>query len=265
LMVSHTIQSEDKNVPVKLVRATKGKLLRAEPISTLYENGRISHVGAFPDLEGEMMSYTGSEGEKSPNRLDALVHGFTALFPIGRSIESEYFRDKMVHMSEEHDLEGSTNVGYIRLTKSENYNFTMLCLKIKDKRAFLTDVLFNDSFPSENMDAIKEFIEGNNLEIVYIEAPLQYAPFVREMIELDACSVRGIKAVEDNKNRILIESKFIIDRVIIKKDIENIQYKEFIRQLDRFTSLSEDDELFAADSISGASMILKKLYSYYFE
>jgi len=261
LMVSHTIQSEDKNVPVKLIRATKGKILRAEPISILYENGRISHVGAFPDLEDEMTSYTGVVGDESPNRLDALVHGFTALFPIGRSIESEYFRDKMVHMSDEHDLSGSTNIGYIRLTKSENYNFTMLCLKIKDKRAFLTDVLFNDSFPNENLDSIKKLVEKNKIETFYIEAPITYATFVREMIELDICSVRGIKAVEDNENRILIESKFIIDKFVIKKEPSELQYKEFIRQIDRFTSMSEEDEKFAADALSGACAVLKKLYS----
>jgi PBSX family phage terminase large subunit len=81
-MVKHTIKTANENVPVKLVHATKGKILRAEPISTLYEDGKISHVGIFPDAEEEMTTYTGNPGDKSPNRLDGIVHGFTHLFPI---------------------------------------------------------------------------------------------------------------------------------------------------------------------------------------
>lgn len=92
-MVKHTIKTAAENVPVKLVHASKGKILRAEPISALYEEGKISHVGVFPDAEEEMTTYTGDPGDKSPNRLDALVHGFTHLFPINTGIEK--FRVKV--------------------------------------------------------------------------------------------------------------------------------------------------------------------------
>jgi phage terminase large subunit-like protein len=81
-MVEHTINTINMNIPVKMVHASKGKLLRAEPISSLYEKGRISHVGVYPDLEEEMITYTGVPGEASPNRLDALVWALTFLFPI---------------------------------------------------------------------------------------------------------------------------------------------------------------------------------------
>lgn len=82
-MVAHTIRSVDPNVPVTLVKATRGKHVRAEPISALYEQGRIAHVGAFSALEDQMvlMTSAGYEGEASPDRLDALVWGFTELFP----------------------------------------------------------------------------------------------------------------------------------------------------------------------------------------
>jgi phage terminase large subunit-like protein len=82
-MVQHVIRSIDPNVPVKLVHASRGKHVRAEPISALYEQGRIAHVGAFPELEDEMclMTSNGYMGERSPNRLDALVWAFTELFP----------------------------------------------------------------------------------------------------------------------------------------------------------------------------------------
>lgn len=82
-MVQHVIKSVDPNVPVRLVHASRGKHVRAEPISALYEQGRISHVGAFAELEDEMcqMTSNGYMGERSPNRLDAMVWLFSDLFP----------------------------------------------------------------------------------------------------------------------------------------------------------------------------------------
>lgn len=260
-MVEYTIKVEDENVVFKPVHASKGKMLRAEPISAIYDDGRISHVGSYPDLEEEMVTYTGTKGEESPNRLDALVHGLTALFPVGREKDSEYFRGKLIFMSPEQTFENSVNIGYIHLTKSENYNFSMLCIKLKDKRAFITDVIFNDKFPTENNDQIKKIVEENNIEIIYIEAPTTYAPYVRELLNLDICAVRGIRAVENNENRVLIESKFIIDKFVVKKDVPESEYKDFVKQIDKYTSLSHPDEIFAADSLSGVANVLKKLYS----
>lgn len=66
------------SLPFKKVHATRGKFLRAEPIVTLYEKGQISHVGSFPELEEQMVTWT--PGNKSPDRLDALVWGLTYLF-----------------------------------------------------------------------------------------------------------------------------------------------------------------------------------------
>ncbi|MGI9489083.1 MAG: phage terminase large subunit [Geminicoccaceae bacterium] len=82
-MVKHTLRSVRPTLPIKEVRATKGKHVRAEPISALYSLGRISHIGAFPELEDQMclMTAAGYEGEGSPDRVDALVWGFTELFP----------------------------------------------------------------------------------------------------------------------------------------------------------------------------------------
>ncbi len=82
-MVSSTIHTVRKNIRVIPVRATKGKHVRAEPISALYQLGKVSHVGAFPKLEAQMclMTAAGYEGEGSPDRLDAMVWGFTELFP----------------------------------------------------------------------------------------------------------------------------------------------------------------------------------------
>jgi len=72
-LVELNLRSVDPNVPVEKVRATRGKILRAEPVAALYEQGRVHHVGNFKELEQEMISYTGDKGQSSPNRLDALV------------------------------------------------------------------------------------------------------------------------------------------------------------------------------------------------
>jgi len=83
-MVRHTLQSIRPGLPITEVRATRGKHVRAEPISALYSLGRVSHVGTFPELESQQcqMTAAGFEGDGSPDRVDALVWAFTELFSI---------------------------------------------------------------------------------------------------------------------------------------------------------------------------------------
>lgn len=82
-MVKSTIKTADPNVPVKEVRANagRGKVVRAEPISSLYEEGKVHHVGTFPDMEDQLCAFTtrGYIGEGSPDRADALVWAITEL------------------------------------------------------------------------------------------------------------------------------------------------------------------------------------------
>jgi phage terminase large subunit-like protein len=80
-MVRSVIAQVDDAVPVMAVRATRGKYLRAEPVSALYAQGRVHHAGTFAALEDEMCDF-GPEGlssGRSPDRLDALVWAITAL------------------------------------------------------------------------------------------------------------------------------------------------------------------------------------------
>lgn len=81
-MVEHVIQTSRRRTPFKSVTASRGKVVRAEPISSLAEQGRIRHAGHFPDLEEELCAFTtqGYLGEDSPNRADAYVWAFTELF-----------------------------------------------------------------------------------------------------------------------------------------------------------------------------------------
>ncbi len=76
-MVESVIRSVDKTVSYKSVRASRGKQIRAEPISSLYEQGKVSHVGTFPELEDQLCEW--QPGDDSPDRLDALVWGCTEL------------------------------------------------------------------------------------------------------------------------------------------------------------------------------------------
>lgn len=81
-MVVSTLNMVEKNLPIIRVRATRGKYLRAEPVSVLYDLGKVHHVGMFARLEDQQRSWL--PGGKSPDRLDALVQGITAIMISGR-------------------------------------------------------------------------------------------------------------------------------------------------------------------------------------
>jgi len=78
-LVAATLRTVDPALPVRAVRATRGKYRRAEPVAALYEQGRVRHAGAFPELEDQMAGFTGAPGDASPDRLDALVWALTDL------------------------------------------------------------------------------------------------------------------------------------------------------------------------------------------
>ncbi len=79
-MIESVIRAKDGNVPVTIVTATRGKEIRAEPVSALYEQARIHHVGNFARLEDELCEWDPQDkSAKSPNRLDAMVWAITAL------------------------------------------------------------------------------------------------------------------------------------------------------------------------------------------
>jgi phage terminase large subunit-like protein len=78
-MVESTIKACDPLAPVKMVVASRGKQLRAEPIAALYEQHRIHHVGEFPQLEDQMTGWDPAVSGPSPDRLDAAVWACTEL------------------------------------------------------------------------------------------------------------------------------------------------------------------------------------------
>lgn len=80
-MVSFVVTTADRNVPIKKITASRGKVVRAEPVSSLYEKGVVRHVGRFPELEDQMAAWStsGYTGEGSPDRTDAMVWSVTEL------------------------------------------------------------------------------------------------------------------------------------------------------------------------------------------
>lgn len=82
-MVNHVIQTSRSRTPYKEVRASRGKQVRAEPFSALYNQGKVRHVGFLPELEDELQAFStiGYTGIGSPNRADALIWCLAELFP----------------------------------------------------------------------------------------------------------------------------------------------------------------------------------------
>ena len=87
-MVSAVLRQVDPTLPIREVRVHVGKKLRAEPVAAMYEQGRIKHVGIFEKLEQQMTLWT-PESPNSPDRLDAMVQGFSDL--LGTANISNYF------------------------------------------------------------------------------------------------------------------------------------------------------------------------------
>ncbi len=82
-MVEYVVKTADPMISYKAVTASRGKIIRAEPVSALHETGKIKLVGRFDDLEDELLASTttGYTGVRSPNRLDWFVWAIYELFP----------------------------------------------------------------------------------------------------------------------------------------------------------------------------------------
>jgi len=93
-LVEFLIKTIDDNVSYKSVSATRGKIIRAEPISALDEQGRMHHVGSLSKLEDELCDYDPLLSTKSPDRMDAFVWAATELFGEGEPGALAYMREQ---------------------------------------------------------------------------------------------------------------------------------------------------------------------------
>lgn len=78
-LIKANLRAVRSTVPFRAVHASRGKAIRAEPIAALYEQGRVHHVGRFPDLEIQMTTWSPVDDDNSPDRVDALVWAATEL------------------------------------------------------------------------------------------------------------------------------------------------------------------------------------------
>lgn len=99
-MVRYVIQTQRPNTPYREVTASRGKAVRAEPISALHESGKIRFAGSFPELEDELCAFTtaGYTGADSPNRADAFIWAMSELFPGMVKKDREEKRERSVHV-----------------------------------------------------------------------------------------------------------------------------------------------------------------------
>jgi len=89
-LVETLIRTTDNTVSYKAVRASKGKYTRAEPISAIYEQGKVHHVGMHATLEDQMCDWVPGAA-KSPDRMDALVYALTELMLNAPTGEADFY------------------------------------------------------------------------------------------------------------------------------------------------------------------------------
>ena len=86
-LIESLLREFEPDISFRAVRATRGKIIRAEPVAALYEKGKVSHAGVFHDLEDELTGFSPAVNCKSPDRLDALVWAVTDLVrPVSRLV-----------------------------------------------------------------------------------------------------------------------------------------------------------------------------------
>lgn len=93
-MIEATLRVVNPNIPFKAIHASRGKIVRAEPVAALYEQKKVHHVGTFNDLEDQMVSYTVGSN-KSPDRLDAAVYALSELMVTQGAGIIEWYRQQV--------------------------------------------------------------------------------------------------------------------------------------------------------------------------
>lgn len=85
-LIERLLRTQDENIPYTSVRASRGKQTRAEPVSSLYEQNKVSHCNIFKELEEQMTQFTGGNNKMKDDRVDALVWAITSLQSTGQAV-----------------------------------------------------------------------------------------------------------------------------------------------------------------------------------
>jgi phage terminase large subunit-like protein len=94
-MIERVLRTVDANIPYRAVHASRGKIARAEPVSALYAQGRMKHVGVFLELEEQMCSYVPGKYDGSPDRMDALVWAISEFLDPEVVTTRVYYEDRV--------------------------------------------------------------------------------------------------------------------------------------------------------------------------
>lgn len=112
-LVEEVVRSVAPHIPYKGIQAQTSKRLRAEPITALYEQGRVHHVGTFSELENQLCVWEPDSRMKSPDRMDALVHGMTEL-GLARTSSFQGYLEFMGKLRERREGQGGTVERHMR-------------------------------------------------------------------------------------------------------------------------------------------------------
>ena len=115
-MVEAVIRAVDRNVPLTLVRASRGKRIRAEPVAALYEQNRVHHVGRLDVLEDQMCLFSGETGRSagdSPDRVDALVWAISSLWERLTARRRIAEKDKNFSVNDPHNFGAGVTTGWM--------------------------------------------------------------------------------------------------------------------------------------------------------
>jgi phage terminase large subunit-like protein len=151
-LVEATIRNVDPNIAYRAVHATRGKAVRAEPISALYEQGRVHHVGLFGELEDQMCDYVPGESA-SPDRMDALVWAVTELSAGAGCAFDDWLRgehDRKVAAETAVTMPAGSEPGVITVNGPTDHLGTAVSLEEAQRRGGIVDAAVNRPFKFED-------------------------------------------------------------------------------------------------------------------
>jgi phage terminase large subunit-like protein len=157
-MIEAVLRHADPNVSYRKVTATRGKTLRAEPISALYEQLRVHHVGNLGALEDQQTNWNPQTDDKSPDRLDALVWAITELSGQAGEGFAGYYAAKAEKAVKSQKAQEESKVSTMKKQRKWSHQIQMMQLEIKPDA--ITAAQWADGF-SDELGAWVEFCREN--------------------------------------------------------------------------------------------------------
>jgi predicted phage terminase large subunit-like protein len=156
-------------------------------------------------------------------------------------------------------------VAYADTADEGDDHFSMPIAKVVNGKAYIVDVVFNQSNLTINHDLVLAKIKEHGIDHLYIESNNAGASFIRNLRESSSCSISAVKNTANKQQRIFAESGWVENNFYFKKSPEDEYYK-FFKQLTRYTknggSNQKDD---SPDSVAGLSWCFRRYFIDLFE